>query len=108
MLIELGSDVNVCVIDNIEDLLMHPQPVRIDEVRLEQNLRRLEALLPDFNDAAVRKLLPLEQARRGNGVRLDKHRRLLRQLLLNSRIEASTISPPPPKQGLTKRNTASL
>ena len=77
MLVELGAEVDVGLLDAVKELVGHAHCIDVDEVRLEEHLGRKIALLAQTDGAAVR-----------NGVRLDKRGGLGRKLLLDPEVVA--------------------
>ena len=57
VLVELGSHVHVGSLDRVEHELGDAEAFAVGQMRLEQDLWRLEALATKFNDTAVRQLV---------------------------------------------------
>lgn len=56
MLVELGSHVHVGALDRVEHELGDSEAFAVGQVRLEQDLGRLEPLAAEFDDSAIRQL----------------------------------------------------
>ena len=72
---ERGPDVDVGRLDRVEQKLAQAGLLAVDEVRLEEALRRFEAFASDANDATV-----------GEGVAFYKNRRVLAQPLVELKV----------------------
>ena len=71
MVVELGARVNVGVLDGLEQQGRHSGRVDVDAARLEESLRRLEALRADLDHTAVGELLE----RAGENAERKQHER---------------------------------
>ncbi len=49
MLVKGGAEVNVCLLDHVEEHFVHAGLLAVDERRVEEHLRGLEALHPDLD-----------------------------------------------------------
>jgi len=75
VLIELGTKIDISLLDAIEELVSHTHIINIDEVRLEEDLRGEVTLLAKTDDTTIR-----------DGVGIDEGSSLSGELLLDSEI----------------------
>lgn len=55
--VELGTGINIGLVDTVEQLLSHTKSLNIHQVGLEESLRGLESLSSDLDDTSVGELL---------------------------------------------------